>query len=393
MKKQLFFVLISILSINCYSQIRYENGYFVSVDGRKVNCLIKNVDWKNNPKEFTYKLSENSGPSIADIKSVVEFGISDFIKYKRFTVDVDRSSEDIYHLSASRIPEFVTEELFLKILVEGKAALYYYEEGNFSKYFYSMDSSDAEQLIFKSYLNSEPEIKENNSFRQQLLTNLTCQKITSSDIEKIKYRNSDLVKIFTIYNECQNSASIDYEKKTKRDIFNFSLRPGLNLSSLQINSPTNDINIEFGNKLTFRLGVEAESVMPFNKNKWSLIVEPTFQYYKSVINTNSHYFKIDYKSIELPFGIRYYIFLNDKSKIHIDASYIIDFDINSEITTVSGTWSEINAKPNLAFGIGYNLKNKYSFETRYGLSRDLIPFSSFYSHYNTFSIILGYNIF
>ncbi|MFA5973552.1 MAG: hypothetical protein WC780_14465 [Lentimicrobiaceae bacterium] len=393
MKKQLFFILILISGINCYSQIKYESGYFVNNYGNKINCLIKNVDWKNSPTEFTFKSSEDSVPEVADIKTVIEFGISDFTKYKRFTVDIDRSSEDINHLSTSRIPEFSNEQLFLKILVEGKATLYSYEQGNFRKYFYSVDSSAAEQLIFKSYLYSESEIKENNSFKQQLLNNLKCQKIVSGDLERIKYSNQDLVKIFTLYNECQNSQSIDYEKKTNRDKFNLSLRLGLNSSSLVLISPSDASEIDFGNKMTLRSGIEVESILPFNKSKWALIIEPTFQYYNSNITINYRYYKVDYKSIELPLGIRYYMFLHENSKLYLNGSYVIDFDFNSKISAGPGTYADISSRPNWVFGLGFNQNNKYTFEMRYGLNRDIIKNSSSYSHYRTFSIILGYNIF
>lgn len=392
MKKQLFFILILFWSITSYSQIKFESGYFVSNDGNRIDCLIKNIDWKNNPTEFSYKLSENAEIKTADIKSVLEFGITDFIKYKRFSVDIDKSSEDMSHLSKTRNPEFSKEELFLKVLVEGKATLYSYEDGYIRKYFFCTDSINVEQLVFKSYLHSELELMENNSYKQQLLNNLKCQKITMKDIDRLHYRYTDLAKLFTIYNECQNSATIDFEKKIDRDLFNLSLRPGLNVSILQINSPSNDINIDFGNKLTYRFGAEAEYNMPFNNNKWALFIEPTFQYYKSEFSKNSQYFKIDYKSIELPIGVRYYVFLNDKSKIYINSSFVIDFDLNSEISTVNGTWADVDSKPNWAFGLGYKQNNKFTFEMRYDLSRDLIPFSSFYSHYKTFSIILGYNI-
>jgi len=393
MKKQLLIILIAIWSINGYSQIKYETGYFVSNDGSRFNCLIKNIDWKNNPKEFTYKLSENADPSVADIKSVVEFGISDFAIYKRFTINVDRSSEVLSQLSTNRNPEFTEEELFLKVLVEGKATLYSYEEGDFRKYFFKMDSSVVEQLIFKSYSVSRFETKENNSFRQQLVNNLKCEKISSADIEKINYTINDLVKIFNSYNECQNSGSKDYEKKANRDNFNLSVRPGLNHSSLVFNSPSDALEIDFGKKLTVRFGIEVETLLPFNKNKWAIIIEPTYQYFKSEITSGNRYFAIDYKSIELPIGIRYYIFLNENSKFYLNSSYVIDFDFYSEIVTVNGTWNEISSRPNWAFGLGYTQNNKYTLELRYGLSRDIIRDPNFNSDYKTISFILGYKLF
>ncbi len=58
MNKNVFVVIaIIILSVNGYSQISYEEGYYVDNSSQKINCLIKNIDWKNNPTKFEYKMS------------------------------------------------------------------------------------------------------------------------------------------------------------------------------------------------------------------------------------------------------------------------------------------------------------------------------------------------
>ena len=81
MKKQLLFLLITILSFNCYSQISFEKGYYIDNSNQKTNCLIKNIDWKNNPTQFEYKLSENSESKKKTIESIKEFGINNISKY------------------------------------------------------------------------------------------------------------------------------------------------------------------------------------------------------------------------------------------------------------------------------------------------------------------------
>ena len=72
--------------------------------------------------------------------------------------------------------------------------------------------------------------------------------------------------------------SFNIHAKTEKDWFNLSIRPGMNYATLSIgNDLTLSItNIDFGNKLGFRLGLEAEFVLPFNKYKWAIIVEPTY---------------------------------------------------------------------------------------------------------------------
>ncbi|MEM9687105.1 MAG: hypothetical protein AAF934_09325 [Bacteroidota bacterium] len=168
MKKQLLSLVITILSLNCYAQISFEKGYYINNVGQRVECRIRNVDWKNNPKTFEYKLSEDTAPKTATIKSVKEFGIYNISKYRRHIVKLDRSSKNINQLSTKKDPAFGEEELFLKVLVEGKANLYFFEEGNLRRFFYNTDTSEIMPLIFKTYLTPENQIVENNSFKQQL---------------------------------------------------------------------------------------------------------------------------------------------------------------------------------------------------------------------------------
>lgn len=80
-KKQLVFILTAILSLNCYSQISFEKGYFVDNNNQKTTCLIKNIDWANNPTEFEYKLSKNNETKKLTIKLVKEFGVNNTSKY------------------------------------------------------------------------------------------------------------------------------------------------------------------------------------------------------------------------------------------------------------------------------------------------------------------------
>ena len=137
MKKKLFFLLTIILSLNSYSQVSFEKGYYIDNNDQKISCLIKNLDWKNNPTKFEFKLSENSETQKADIKSIKEFAITNATKFIRSTVKIDRSSGNVNNLNADKNPVFSEEQLFLKVLVEGKANLYEYTDSDLKRYFYN----------------------------------------------------------------------------------------------------------------------------------------------------------------------------------------------------------------------------------------------------------------
>ena len=407
MKKRILFLLITILTLNCYSQISFDKGYYIDNTNQKINCLIKNIDWKNNPTEFEYKLSENSESKKTNIKTIKEFGIDNISKYVRSTVNIDRSSENTNYLSNDKNPIFKEEELFLKVLVEGKATLYQYVDSNLERYFYNKENSNIEQLIFKKYKFTEYNVGKNNRFRQQLFVDLKCPNFKTSKIKNVEYKKNSLVRLFTEYSKCHNNELINFEPKQKRDLFNLTIRPRINSSSLTIqNSSSNSRNTDFENKIEFGFGLEAEFILPFNKNKWAIALEPTYQSFKSEKTTNVNNVSggvlianVDYSSIEVPVGLRHYFFLNNNSKIFINASYIIDLSSKSSIEFTRNDGSnlsslEIKTQPNLGFGIGYKQNDKYSLEMRYQTDRNVLSdYISWSSEYKTLSIIFGYSLF
>ena len=153
-------------------------------------------------------------------------------------------------------------------------------------------------------------------------------------------------------------------------------------------------NVDFGGQVGFSLGLEAEFILPFNNNKWALTFEPT--YYQSFkaekqLNTVAGNVKIDYKSFEVPLGIRHYFFLNS-SKLFINASYLINFSSNSIIDYENADDLKILAGNNFALGVGYKY-NRYSLEVKFASSRELLGGTSWQSDYRRVSLIFGYEIF
>ena len=124
MKKHLLITaLLTILSFSLYSQIVFENGYFINESNQKVNCLIKNVDWRDSPTEFEYKISQNEPVQKASIQTIKEFGINGISKYIGANVNIDRSGDELINMNSQKNPIFQEERLFLKVLIDGKASL------------------------------------------------------------------------------------------------------------------------------------------------------------------------------------------------------------------------------------------------------------------------------
>ncbi|OAB25667.1 hypothetical protein SAMN05444395_10862 [Flavobacterium fryxellicola] len=407
MKKKLLLLLIIILSFDASAQISFEKGYFITNAGEKIDCLIKNIDWRNNPMDFEYQLVQNGTLMNENIKSVKEFGIYNNSKYIRSTVRIDKSGNNINNFSDEKNPIFVEEQLFLKVLIEGKSNLYQYEKGNLQRFFYNKDNGNIEQLVFKNFKNYENKTGENNQFRQQLWNDLKCPSFTLNKMTNLKYQKNSLIAYFMEYNKCNNSEFINYENKVKKDLFNLSIRPRLNNSSFFVEDlVSNSPDIDFGNKLGFSFGVEAEFILPFNRNKWALTIEPIYQNFKSEKAVNGSFFSgreqiatANYNYIEIPISVRHYFFLNNNGKVFINASYIIAISSNSslEFTSPPNIFSksvELVTRRNFGFGVGYKFKNKYSLEMRLQTSTNIVADYGYWdSNYKTSSLIFGYTLF
>jgi hypothetical protein len=387
MKRHLLFILITILSINCYSQISFEKGYFINNSGQRTDCLIKNIDWLNNPTDFRYKLTEDEEPKIATIDSVKEFGIINTSKFKRFKVKIDQSNDNIGQLTKSKKPIFTEETIFLKTIIEGNASLYITSKQK--RYFYNVNNSEVTQLIYKKYIKQNNEVGTNTTFKSQLWKDLNCSEITIEDIKNTDYKLDDLIKFFEKFNNCIASESINYTMKKKRDAFNFSIKSGVRYSSLSIENASANKYIDFESDLKSSIGLEVELIFPFNKNKWALIFEPTYQSYKAKDTHPVYTIEANYSSIELPLGIKYNMFLNEKSKFFLTGTIVIvDIPFNSNVGNL-----DVNTTNNVNLGIGYNY-NKCSIEFRYGSKRQIISnYAMYSSDYHSLSLLIGYKLF
>lgn len=242
--------------------------------------------------------------------------------------------------------------------------------------------------------------------------NLKCSEISLKKIERLEYKANKLITFFDKYNQCKNP---DYTvKKSKSKLnFNVSVRPGVIYSSVDAKRPTtfNSFNYEGGSATGFRFGAEMEFIMKFNRNKWAFLAEPTYQFFKAevvertrrpnpflplipIIETD--FVDMEYSSIQLPLGIRHYMFLNENSSIFINASYSLRLgskDYTIKRSSTGNVLAEVDKKfSDFQFGIGLKYK-RYFIEARYGQEQTNVSQGGWAIENNMISLILGYKIF
>jgi hypothetical protein len=367
-------ILLVTITSNVFSQFVFEKGYFIDNTDKKVSCYIKNLDWLDNPSEVDIKIDSLGTSTSLTVNDIKEFEIYNEFKFVRAITEIDTTIESLEKLVNDKKPYWVTRTLFLKVLVEGKANLYYYEGNELIRYFFNVDNNKIKQLVHKKYLSSKSEIVENNMYLGQLSLELNCY--NNQDLKRLKYQNEELVDFFIKYNKCNAIDSKIYIKKSSQ-IVHLKIVAGANISSAKIEAE-NEVN--FGVVPSFLIGFETEYIVPFNKKRWSVILEPYFGYYKTskkfinILTQDYNDAEIDFKYFDILGGFRFSHIINNNLKIHLTPYYHFYFPINSFSTMryVSST-SKLDITWNSSYAIGLGVTyRKYCVEFKYFNELDLV---------------------
>jgi hypothetical protein len=319
MKKILMLFLITFSSY-CFGQISYEKGYYIDSEGKKVEGLIKDMDWNRTPQKFNFKLNDDAKSQTIHSSDIIEFGIYEISKFQRYEINLDITNNDASALIANRDPNYELRDVLLEVLVQGKANLYYYSDGNIIQHFYNTDdNASIRPLTYKKYLSKTGNVLENNDFRKQLFENFKCKTLTLETALNLNYNKTDLIEYFQTYNACHNVQSKVF-KKQKRDIFDLTILGGYEHTSIELSAPNTFGYLGFDSQSNAKFGLELEYILPFNKNKWSVILQAYYQSFtekNTLENTNLSgnimNSEINYKSIEVPLGLRHSFFLYNTS--------------------------------------------------------------------------------
>jgi hypothetical protein len=400
--RKIILLLTLLFSTLSFAQLDFEKGYFIHNSGQKTDCLIKNMDWKNNPTAFDYKLNESSEVLKGTIKEVQLFAIQGKATYIKTRINVDKSSDNVNKLSNVRAPEYVPEEVFLKHVVQGNANLYKYNDKTITRYYIQMGDAAIEPLVYKKYFTGDQKIAHNETYKYQLESSLKCVSISDEAIRKMEYKEKALTDLFIKYNQCSNPDYVTTSKETNHGSVHLNIRPRINSTALNFSNTSTNASYDMGTKTGFGIGLEVNYILPFNTNKWALIFEPTYQSFQSeniidvtYVSGGKLVTNVEYKSIELPLGIRHYMFINPTSKVFINAQYVFDVSMDSSTEfkrmddSIFNTLA-IKSRPNIALGAGYSY-DKYGVELRYFTKRNVLAdYDNWDSEYKNISLILSY---
>lgn len=391
----LFSVLLSFSTLAQY----FQKGYIIDNEGTRTECYMNDKEWSRDPKIFSYKLDEGHA-MIGSVRNVKEIGIGE-ARYLRFEVQVDKSSSNRDSINENFSPDWERDTLFLSVLVDSKADLFYCKRNGEDRFFFRVDDGPITQLVHKFYRiprtnTQEPRTGTNNTYKNQLKNDVNCQRFSNERLKGLHYNIGVLITFFKQQNECWGKEITSIGSSDHGNL-HIKLSPGISFAHAEgyiAGKKYQDYDPGSG----FRLGADFEFTLPFHRKKWALILEPAFQSYSSKGQVDES-LTVKYTSLELAMGVRHYFFLSKKANIFINGTAVLDLPTEYLSSYQESSYRMESTSISTAAGLGVTFK-RFSVEARYYTTRTtdgrvnvsstvFIPMSN---DYQKMSIIFGYRL-
>lgn len=370
------FIFLLCSGLASYGQISFTSGYIVNNRHERFDCQIRNIGNAESTMNYEYRLPESGKIEKIELSRIEEFGIDNELKCIRAMIAIDISPRRINHLRDT-VSNWDEGHAYIKVLVEGKSAsLFSYFDSGEELYFYNTENAAILPLIHKKYQievasGIVDRILEDNSFREQLKQHVSCG--DQGGIEHIPYSKKALVTHFINFNRCRES-DLEVLKSAQIKKGSFRLKAGVNANHIRLTvKEFSDAlpRVSFSGENTLGFGAEAEYLFSYNNYKWGVFAECNFYTYQSdsvgkAYNVSiADSYVIDYKTLEFPVGIVFYMNLNEEHRLFARAGFVPHVILSgSQITFNPNDQRELSPSSCWLFGAGYNFK-RVAAEFRY----------------------------
>lgn len=368
---------------HAYSQTDFREAFIINNEG---DTLTGFVDYREGGKNFKiceYKNSEEA-------KSINYS--PDQIKGYRFVNDKYFESREI------QIDENKVENVFLEVLVKGKASLY----KHLAKYYIAKDT------LFYQLKNEQKEVVlkgkrvfKNNNEHIGILSYLLSECVGVRDkIEGVRLSEKELTNLIENYNYCTGGSTITFKAKKPWFRINTEIRTGAVISTIQFSSDihgTEYLTSTFNKDYSITIGADFELNSPrlnervaFNVGAYYLRSNYiSFNTQEQSFYTDRNDVVINLKQLKVPFGFRYtmpkrnitpYFNIGASTTLNLytTSTWIKETERNKVVETFESEALEINhSQIGYWGGIGvkknFNSRFTGNLEVRYELTDGVSP--------------------
>lgn len=363
----LFTFILLIIQNYTVAQNKFEDACIVN---SKNDTIKGTIDLKKiNNTNGSVILIVNNKPEMFLLKQITSIIVktkTQKLYYEPLIALLNLSSNDLANLNNSPLPKyklsnereskFLKDTVLAQVIVGGQKKLFRYIDNSIGNTHYLIKATDgnAIDLIYHRYYMDKgmSKIGYNEEYKSQLLNNLVgCNTVNFESINKIKFNETDLTKLFTLYNGCVNTMDSVYLFKNEKIKAYLGVVLGLNQSKLNFESDQSKINQTSLNKsISPNLGLYVNIVFPKANRSWSIYNELLFNQYKYVGTGYNLYYE----------NPTWYSKIND---VEIKASVIKLF------TAIRYQLPKFKLKPFIQLGIGngfaFSTYSKSTIETRF----------------------------
>ncbi|GEM_PF-4807982 len=396
-----------VLIVSCfsksYAQDNFKEGTIWFDDNRKEDVQILDEDWRYNPEHFLYRSAKEESSQRGDLKSISSFQIGAEVKYLKAVVDIDQSPDQTGSLSTFRAPDFVSKEVFLKVIVASGMSLLSYNSPKYKRFYILDKSGEFHPLIFKRYSPFSRQIGTNEEYKNQLKT--LFPGLEDRDYENLAYSEKDLSRFLLDYQNARQIEALHFQAIRSKPQFDIQLKFTANGHNTSVANDNNALSLDEPDnfKSSFAFGLSLGWQLPFDNNRWLLFIEPSYLKYNQIVEENQAFgfngsvlyrHELRYESINCPLLIRRSFYLNQRHSLFINGGLLMDFPIKTEFQR-DDFWQPLDLGWNFSpiIGLGYQYQN-WSAEFRFNHFRDLAAkYVEWTIDQSTLGLILAYDIY
>jgi len=235
---------------------------------------LNDLEWNVNPDRIKFR---ETG------KEPVDYTVNDVLHFRTDRPALYQSAVVKYDAEGPATPdkmstnrnatEFVTDTVFVEILVDAPLALGTVMGSNGREYFFLAKNGAFEELVYRKYVVDEFKLGKNELYKQQVLNEAGECKPVKDFIKNLTYTAGSLKIAFTNMNKCQGN---EPKKLWEGEASKAPLLFGLAVNPFMIQSNYTAVTTDFG-KVNFGAGLFLEKFHPKRPNRISSYFELNFK--------------------------------------------------------------------------------------------------------------------
>lgn len=205
-------LFMATFTISLQAQTNYQPGFIVTTNGDSIKGFINYRDWEQNPLTIQFRSKTDENIKEYGLSDLDAFGVAKQL-FEKKTILVDKGTRKLEKLTLKEDSSKTIRQVFLRVLVKGKASLYLYADNEYGEHFFmEKDTIPLTELIYRVKLTEndvlQQELREELfRFRNQLRAPLFGTPNLAERLSDLKYEKKDLVNLFNDYNKLSGKIS------------------------------------------------------------------------------------------------------------------------------------------------------------------------------------------